>query len=169
MTPVLTHASPAFRDNLPSPSQKILPSPSLMHPQPRSPSPASPQPTLSPVLFSVFQLSQLMHQGFQFCLSGWLGTSQVTNPEGSPAPPQRTRPEQHSLLASLALRPDARRQASPDALLLQLFHLLSTSNHPVDDLLLLICQLFLLPPSVCLTTGVNRPSRLEPERQYRKV
>lgn len=113
MTPVLTHTSPAFRDNLPSPSQKILPSPSLMHPQPRSPSPASPQPTLSPVLFSVFQLSQLMHQGFQFCLSGWLGTSQVTSPEGSPAPPQRTRPEQHSLLASLALGPDARVRPHP--------------------------------------------------------
>lgn len=163
---MLTHIPPASRDNLLSASEKVPPSPSLME----TPRRASPQPAPSPLspLFSFLlsRLSHLLHRGFQLCLSGWLGTSQMTNcahhrcqrqpcPVPSPStPPWAARPSQDG----------GKRGASPNSLLFHLFHLLSTSNHPVDDFLLLICQLFLFPLSVWLTAGVDRPSCLEPER-----
>jgi len=50
---------------------------------------------------------------------------------------------------------------APDSLLFHLFHLLSSSDHSVDDFLLLICQLFLLPLSVGLTAGMDGPACLE--------
>lgn len=94
---MLTHTPPASRDNLPSASEKVPPSPSLME----TPRRASPQPAPSPLspLFSFLlsRLSHLLHRGFQLCLSGWLGASQMTNPKGSPAPspPPAPRPGQH--------------------------------------------------------------------------
>lgn len=60
-------------------------------------------------------------------------------------------------------------QDSPDSLLLHLFHFLSPGDHPVDDFLLLICQLFLLSLSVGLTPGTDGPACLEPEREFGKA
>lgn len=50
---------------------------------------------------------------------------------------------------------------APDALLLHGFHLLCPSYHPVDYLLLLVCQFFLLPLPVRLCSRMDGPSCLQ--------
>lgn len=153
----LTHISPFPQGTGPqspsSPSEKPR-SPSGKAPSPGNPPPTSPPPALQ------------SHVTKTPVLPGWVawwvtdGKAQ-RQPPSSPAP----RPEQHSLQAPPPGPWNGWKcQASPDPRLLHLFHFLGPGDHPVDNFLLLICQLFLLPLSVGLTTGMDRPARLEPER-----
>lgn len=158
--------APCAAHTPPAPSDNLLPaSCSLTHPQP------SPRPAFSSVLSAPpFQILYLDVTGIPILPGGgggawhntddkpqrWPGATPAHHPEGTAQPPG---PQ-----ASEALGRDGKCQASPDPLLLHLFHLLSPRDHPVDDFLLLICQLFLLPLSVGLTTRVDGPAGLEPEK-----
>lgn len=159
---MLTHTPPASRDNLPSASEKAPPF-SIFNapPQPRWPPPQPAPSPLSPLFISPLLAVSSPAPRIP-ALPEWVA-QRVTDdksqrqpcPVPSPStPPWAARPSQNG----------GKRRASPDSLLFHLFHLLSASDHPVDDFLLLICQLFLFPLSVRLTAGVDRPSCLEPER-----
>lgn len=130
-------------------------------PQPRCPLPQPAPSPLSPLFFSPLLAVSSPAPRIP-ALPEWV-SQRVTDdksqrqpcPVPSPStPPWAARPSQNG----------GKRRASPNSLLFHLFHLLSASDHPVDDFLLLICQLFLFPLSVRLTAGVDRPSCLEPER-----
>lgn len=138
---------------------------SVRHPQPRSPLPSQfPAHPLSSFLSS----STSCHKD-----SSPARRRAGGNSGGGGQHPGAVRPTPvHSSAAQsagpqasgAALHVDGTCRASPNSLLFHLFHFLSSSDDSVDDFLLLICQLFLLPLSVGLTTGMDGPACLEPER-----
>lgn len=152
----LTHISPFPQGT--GPQSPSSPSENPHHPSGKAPSPGSAPPSSSSPPTSCDKDSSSAWGGG---LVGhrWQGPKAAPHHPSSPA------------LSSAASRPrlqdrrlDGKCQASPNPRLLHLFHFLGPGNHPVDNFLLLVCQLFLLPLSVGLTTGMDRPARLEPER-----
>lgn len=155
------HRPPSSNDKLPPPFQS---SPSVRHPQPRSPLPSqSPDHPLS-----FLSSPTLCHKDSSPARrrAGGNGGGEGQHP-GAVRPTPAHPSAAHSAgpqASGAALHVDGMCRASPNSLLLHLFHFLSSSDDSVDDFLLLICQLFLLPLSVGLTAGMDGPACLEPER-----